>query len=220
MDRIEHTKEHLGSIQSGTERQLSVDNKRNVWTATRLKEQHCAELADLRADGKWHEAIRLCRRILRLASDDLGTLEILAQLQWQVADCKGVLATTKRLLRLNPYEPGYLYLQGMAYQTLACYGDASRSFQRAASESGNDTFRIEVRQAISHLDTWQSDAVQRLIETDAEFRQRFLEDPNQALEERGFQFSWSCEEPIRPAFTESLAQRRRRIGSAARRSDA
>ena len=45
----------------------------------------------------------------RVAEDPthLGNLETLVRAQWSAADYSGVLDTVRRLLALNPFEPGY-----------------------------------------------------------------------------------------------------------------
>src|SRR5205085_11272165 len=64
------------------------------------------------------EAADLATQVLANDADHVAALEILARALWQQNRFGELIATTKRLIILDPYEPGYRLLQGAAYQCL------------------------------------------------------------------------------------------------------
>src|SRR5580700_1569148 len=78
--------------------------------------------------GNLVEAQRLALDLLTEDDSHVGALELLAKAQWQSGVYDELLQTLSRLIRLNPYEPGYHALKGAALQCLGRYDDAIRSF--------------------------------------------------------------------------------------------
>jgi tetratricopeptide (TPR) repeat protein len=138
-----------------------------------------AELA-LRA-GQPDVAIRLSKQLLESDSSHIGALETLAKALWQTSAYEDLLQTLAKLIRLNPYEPGYHALKGAALQCLGRYGDSIRSFLRGSDSPGARESSIELR-------NWQAQLVESILSEDPVFRAHYRRDPEEACRARGFEF--------------------------------
>ena len=98
--------------------------------------------------------LETCQRMLRIDPDHLGALETLAQAQWFDGQFDAVIATTSRLLRLNPCEPGYRYTRGMAHLSKGALNLASDDFRTAISQSNNADFKEQVASSLQILERW------------------------------------------------------------------
>src|SRR5688572_26725029 len=61
--------------------------------------------------GNVGSAIEFAKQTLKSDPGHVGALEILAKAQWQASQCDELLLTLRKLIELNPYEPGYHSLQ-------------------------------------------------------------------------------------------------------------
>ena len=102
----------------------------------------------------WQGTLEACQITLRLDPDHLGALETLAQAQWFAGRYNDVIATTSRLLRLNPLEPGYRYTRGMAHLSNGDLAMAQQDFRTALAQSDNAEFRAQVASSMSALEEW------------------------------------------------------------------
>ncbi len=126
-------------------------------------------------------AIRLASQILETDSSHVGALETLAKAQWQSGVYDELLCTLGRLIRLNPYEPGYHALKGAALQCLGRYGDSIRSFMRGSDSPG-------ARESSTELRNWQAQLVESLLSEDKVFKAHYARNPEEACRARGFEF--------------------------------
>lgn len=146
------------------------------------------------------KAEALALRVLHADSGHLGALELLARAQWQLGSHEDVVRTTKRLLVLNPYEPGYRALQGAALQCLGRSGEAARAYAACP----NDPL---AREALEEVRIWQADLVVQMLRADRVFRAHYRRDPQAACAARGFDFAdefdapqpWASARPVRAA---------------------
>lgn len=106
----------------------------------------------------WQVALKSCERLLQSDPDHLGALETLAQAQWFSGHFDDVIATTTRLLKLNPSEPGYRYTRGMAHLSKGELARASEDFRNAISQSNNAEFREQVNCSLLALERWMMEA--------------------------------------------------------------
>lgn len=106
----------------------------------------------------WQDALRTCGEVLQNDPDHLGALETLAKAQWLGGQYKEVVATTNRLLRLNPHEPGYRFTRGMAYLSLGQLHRSAEDLRRAYVQSGNAAFKSQVASALDAVELWLEDA--------------------------------------------------------------
>ena len=132
-------------------------------------------------------AATLARRILRRDRSHVGALEVLARSQWQQQRFEDLISTTRRLIRLDPYNPGYHMLRGAAYQCLGMFGEATKAYAR--SSSGNDSpdgdrsFKL-----IVELREWQANLLSTMLSEDPAFRAAYSRDPKAACQAKGFEF--------------------------------
>lgn len=102
----------------------------------------------------WQGALEKCQRMLSVDPDHLGALETLAQAQWHGGQFNAVIATTSRLLRLNPCEPGYRYTRGMAHLSKGELALAAEDFRMAITMSNNASFKEQVESSLHALERW------------------------------------------------------------------
>jgi tetratricopeptide (TPR) repeat protein len=132
-------------------------------------------------------ASKLSRNILRKDRTHVGALEVLARSLWQLQKFEDLVSITRRLIRLDPYNPGYHMLRGAAFQCLSMFGEATKAYARAtANNSSPDADRS--MQLISELRDWQANLLSTLLEEDATFRAAYSRDPQAACQSKGFEF--------------------------------
>ena len=85
----------------------------------------------LAQNGEWETALRVARRRLRLDSDDIGALEVIAQALVALGRAEESLFVIRSLVRLNPREPAYELWRAAALQTMGRYSEALTSLSRA-----------------------------------------------------------------------------------------
>ena len=137
--------------------------------------------------------------VLPLIAEDHGhvpALEIAARAYWQLQDFVKVVELTDKLIRLNPFEPGYHSLRGISLRALGRYGDAARSLSRDPG----------AEDALHELEGFQASLVRDLIESDPIFAAQYAKDPTSALAAKGFYFerteaaaAWVAENAHRPS---------------------
>ena len=138
--------------------------------------------------GQYADAAKAAQKVLRNDPAHLGGLELLAKAQWRSGDYEGGLDTLRHLIRLNPYEPGYHYLRGMALQSLGLYGEAIRSLSRCVG-SEPASLAASAAASIRDLEAWQEGLIAELIKSDLRFRAEYALDPLRACHDRGFAFA-------------------------------
>jgi len=138
--------------------------------------------------GSPREAARIAEDVLTAEPDHFGALELLAKAQWQAGEHPAMLTTLKRLVAINPYEPGYHYLRGVVMQATGRYGEAAQSFARASALP-------EARQALEELRSWQGEVVAGLLRDDPVFRAQYIRDAELACAQRGFDFVSGLQSP-------------------------
>ena len=106
---------------------------------------------------EWERALESCDRVLVQDPDHVGALEVKAQAQWYGGRYELVVQTTTKLLRLNPYEPGYRYTRGMANLSLGKVQEALHDFRSAEQQSNNPAFKAQVLEAIEATRAWIGD---------------------------------------------------------------
>jgi tetratricopeptide (TPR) repeat protein len=132
-------------------------------------------------------AVKLVRRILRTDRNHVGALEVLARSQWQQQKFDDLVSTTRRLIRLDPYNPGYHMLRGAAFQCLGMFGEATKAYARSTA-NGSTTDADRSLQLISELRDWQANLLSTLLAEDAAFRAAYSRDPQAACQSKGFEF--------------------------------
>ena len=131
------------------------------------------------------EAAELALTVLKRDSDNVAALEVLARALWQQNRFVELIPVTKRLIALDPYEPGYRMLQGASYQCMGMFGEATKAY---ASIPQDVPEHARSRMLVAELRDWQSTLVSSLLKEDAVFRAQFARDPEGACKARGFEF--------------------------------
>ena len=131
--------------------------------------------------GRHEDAVLAAEEFLQTDPKHLSALEMLAKSLWQLGHMERVVETTRKLIILNPYEPGYHVLQASALQCLGRYGEASRAYMRAGDAPG-------AREAVEELNGWQAGLVADLLATDPVFQAHYAQSPADACAARGFSF--------------------------------
>lgn len=150
--------------------------------------------------GNASNAMEIAKLTLKRDPSHVGALEVLAKAQWQASQCDELLLTLKKLIELNPYEPGYHSLLAGAYQSLGLCGEAVKSYLRAVDLGFPKSAEMDAM--IEELRSWQGSLVAELLMTDVVFKAAYQQDPAKACADRGFDFA------ILPETTEHLIRER------------
>ena len=137
--------------------------------------------------GQGASAVARARQVLRKDPEHVPALETLAKAQWQSADLDDLLATLRKLIALNPYEPGYHSLLAAAYHSKGLCGEAVKAYLRAVELGLPESSEMDA--LIQELRAWQGSLVMELIQSDRIFRAAYEQDPVKACAERGFDFA-------------------------------
>lgn len=137
------------------------------------------------ARGNHAAAIARCQQIVEADPKHLGALELLSRSLWATQDFAALELTTRKLIALNPYEPGYFGLRGMALRALGRYGEAAHALRRDPGSANQ----------LADLEAFQSSLVKDLIEQDAVFAAEYAKNPARAGSKRGFEYVTPLSEP-------------------------
>lgn len=131
------------------------------------------------ADGKIPASLELIIKAKELSPTHLGVLELESKIRWKRQEFREVLACTNDLLTINPFEPGYHSLRGMALRALGFYGEAAKALARDPRATAQ----------LEDLEAFQAKLVRDLIREDQIFSAHYEKDASKALELRGFYFT-------------------------------
>jgi hypothetical protein len=176
-----------GAIMSSA---IAVCNLKERLAVRKGRQDPLARVTVLVRLGRHEEAVAAAQEFLQTDPQNLAALEMLAKMQWQTCKMQGVVDTTRRLIVLNPYEPGYHVLQASALQCLGRYGEAARAYHRAGDAPG-------VHDAIEDLNSWQAGLVAEMVTSDPVFRAHYSQNPADACASRGFSFLGGSPAPER-----------------------
>jgi hypothetical protein len=132
----------------------------------------------LLAKNEFAEASSLINSVLCESNDHLAALEVQARLYWKQQDFRGLIRTTAKLITLNPFEPGYHSLRGMALRALGLYGEAAKSLERDPNAA----------KQLLDLECFQAALIKDTIKHDSVFAVKYAKDPVKALTDKGFYF--------------------------------
>lgn len=136
--------------------------------------------------GRHQEAIHHAERVLVSEPAHVGALETLAKALWHTGQYDPLLPILRRLIEINPYEPGYYSLLGAVYQSLGQCGAAVRAYARCVDCPGTEG--ANARERIAALQEWETGLIADLIASDIVFRAQYAQDPALACSQRGFEF--------------------------------
>ena len=145
------------------------------------------------AGGNPRNALVFAQNILDTDPNHLPALELCARAQWQLGDLEPLGETIHRMIRLNPYEPGYFSLLGAVEQSRGRIGSAIQAFNRCLKLSTKpDPTAVAMLQ---ELRKYQAVLLGTLLEEDAVFRAKYRKDPVGAARARGFEIESPAIEP-------------------------
>ena len=154
------------------------------------------------SNNEFEEASSFIRTVLCETSDHLAALEVQARLLWKQQNYRGLVRTTAKLITLNPFEPGYYGLRGMALRALGLYGEAAKSLERDPNAA----------KQLQDLEAFQAVLIKDTIKHDSVFAVKYAKDPVKALTDKGFYFkereaalAWVSQQT---ALTETSTQRK------------
>jgi tetratricopeptide (TPR) repeat protein len=125
--------------------------------------------------GNHEAASAACRSLLEADPTHLGALELMAKCLWAKQDFVALEQATRCLIALNPYEPGYFGLRGMALRALGRYGEATQALRRDPNSTSQ----------LADLEAFQSTLIRDLIEHDAVFAAQYAKSPETATRVKG-----------------------------------
>jgi tetratricopeptide (TPR) repeat protein len=128
--------------------------------------------------GQSGDAETILQSILVADSKHLGAMEMLSKLFWKSERYSELEQISQNMIALNPFEPGYFSLRGMALRALGRYGEAAKCLAR--DPAAEDLLR--------DLEAFQVNLVRDLISTDPVFATSYSQDPERAMTTRGFHF--------------------------------
>lgn len=168
-----------------------MNNKRIKLVAAPHRRVSAAELVTQAQhafdSGKIPVALSVAERALALDGGHLAAWEIRARSSWRLNRFEDALESLSRLIRLNPYEPGYFYMQGLIFQAMGQFSDALDALHRCLKSDG--PVAEQARAAIAELEDWQETLIAEALTNDARFSAQYLRDPATACAERGYRFS-------------------------------
>ena len=126
--------------------------------------------------GDAPRARNLARRVLSRDPEHLGAWELLGRAALRLGEPQEALDAAGRLLALNPYDPGYHSLRGLAMRDLGRYAEG-------AGELARDPM---AGIALGGLAVEQERVVADLVRTDPRFARRYAAAPARTLSEEGF----------------------------------
>ena len=127
-------------------------------------------------EGDAPRARALARRVLARDAESLGALELLGKAALKLGEPQEAAWAASRLLAINPYDPGYHSLRGLALQSQGLFAPGGRAL-------GRDP---KARLALGALEADQETLVADLARTDPRFARRLAAAPTRTLREEGF----------------------------------
>ncbi len=149
----------------------AIEKRRRIAIQIAKAERHLSK-------NEFEQSTSSINAVLAESSDHLGALEVQAKLLWKMQDFRALVRTTNRLMMLNPFEPGYHGLQGMALRALGLYGQAAKALERDPNAS----------KQLLDLECFQASLVKDTLKFDKIFAAKYAKNPLEALTEKGFYF--------------------------------
>lgn len=114
-----------------------------LWSTTLRQAMDCED---------WDGVLSASRSVLAMDPDHLVALEGKAQAHWRRHEFQAAIDTARKMIALNPVEPGYLCLQGACHQQLGRYVAAAECFGRALDLAKTPAMRKMVLAQIEGLE--------------------------------------------------------------------
>lgn len=158
-------------------------------------EQDTATAQALAREGRLVAARQRVLPVVREAPDFVPALEVLARVDWYAADYPATRFTLRRLMRLNPHEPGYRLLDALAAIHMGDLAGAARSLDLAEAKATDASFLRQVQDSRQALEVQCAQAIRAWRDHHRGFDEWFLHQPEAAAEWLGVPVSVSVETP-------------------------
>ncbi|MBS1704451.1 MAG: hypothetical protein JST40_01145 [Armatimonadetes bacterium] len=103
--------------------------------------------------GAWDQVLQASRDLLQDEPCHLVALEGRAQALWQLHEYQRAIEVSRRLIGLNPREPGYYMLQGMCHQMMGRFVAALDCYRKALNEAKKPETRRQVYAQMESLES-------------------------------------------------------------------
>lgn len=146
-------------------------------------------LRQLHADGAWQAVARMAGRWIRKEPSHLCVLEYLLEAEWRLGRLERVVTTATRLIAINPKEPCYHLLKGVALFSLNRPGAAMPSLQRALQLAQPGPLQTHIEHYTELTSAWQGVILAELIERNPALRAEFERAPEVTCLRFGLDFA-------------------------------
>ncbi len=133
--------------------------------------------------------IPLAKEFLRHFPDDTDVLVTLSQALQEQGKLSEAIRYAERAVEVCPLDEHIRMYLASLYEQDGDIAAAVEHYQQILSQSRNHRAALAAAEALHMLDRLQLEEIFRLAASDPEFRERLREDPQSALEERGFSVS-------------------------------
>ena len=131
-----------------------------------------------RQKSEFSQAMKMIDAVLAEDADHIGAMEVAAKALWSLQNFEALEVLMTRMIHLNPFEPGYHSLRGMALRAMGQYGEAAKELSRDPN----------AQKALEDLEGFQANLIRDILAQDPAFSAAYAKDPAEALRERGFHF--------------------------------
>jgi tetratricopeptide (TPR) repeat protein len=143
----------------------------------------------LRADAAWHDVARVAGRWIRKEPSHLCVLEYLLEAEWRLGRFERVVTTATQLIAINPKEPCYHLLKGVALFSLNRPGAAMPSLRRALQLAQPGPLQTHIEHYTELTNAWQGVILAELMERNPALRAEFERAPEATCLRVGLDFA-------------------------------
>ncbi len=169
--------------------------------------QDWAALAHLCAQtSRWPECEKACLEVLERQSDNLEITELMSTACLQNEHLEAAEHLLQTLLRRVPLDPWYRMRYATLLQTQGKLGAAQRELLRLQQMKLPEAFAKEINDAIEYQDHMQFQQVVVLLEHNRELRNALARNPQEELQNLGFQLTEPAIEMLQNVLWEHFDQ--------------
>jgi tetratricopeptide (TPR) repeat protein len=133
--------------------------------------------------GACEEARDLAQSVLERDALHVPAMELLARALWQLKEYRALTELVPRMIRQNPYEPGYHALKGSVHFQLGQFPEAMDSYERCLQMPSPS--EESVRASVAALREYQQMLALMLLQENQVFRAAYAQDPTAACQSVG-----------------------------------
>ncbi len=153
-----------------------------VWTS-RTSRSFVVRGEGLLKAGACEDAKNAAMSVLERDSSHVPAMELLARALWQLKDYSSLTDLVPKMIRQNPYEPGYHALKGSVHFQLGQFSEAMESYERCLQMPSPS--EESVRASVAALREYQQMLGLLLLKENQVFRAAYAQDPQAACQNLG-----------------------------------